>query len=99
MTKGNYLLGRKLKDIEDKKIYDFVEFEDRADHKKDDIKTYIFDISAAKDYILALDNNYRVWGWGSNKFKQINYLNEDKEFTEPRLLTSLKKNVKKFINL
>jgi alpha-tubulin suppressor-like RCC1 family protein len=92
MTRGNNLLGRKFKDIEDKKLYDFVEFEDKIDLKKED-KTYIYDISAGKDYILALDNYYRVWGWGSNKFKQINHLNEDKEFKEPRLLTCLMKNV------
>lgn len=94
MTKGNYLLGRTVKTRDEIDVFDFVDFVDKENLKKNnDIK--IFEISAAKDYILTLDNYYRVWGWGSNFNKQLDHTSEEKEFLLPKLLYSLMKKVKK----
>lgn len=59
-----------------------VNFNNENEKKKEDV--IIYDISAGKDYVLALDKNYQVWAWGSNARKQIDPFNEMKEINKPR---------------
>lgn len=34
-------------------------------------KIFIYSISTGFNHIIAIDNNYEVWGWGENVFRQV----------------------------
>lgn len=69
LSKGNSCLGREGKTLEEKKTFNYVKFIE--DEKEDFFNNSIWDISAGPNYVLALDKNGHVWGWGSNLTKQI----------------------------
>lgn len=64
-----------IKDRKGKKIKEFEEVIFRYNDK--DILVTIVSISAGEEHVIALDIDRNVWGFGSNKNKQINpYLEE-----------------------
>jgi alpha-tubulin suppressor-like RCC1 family protein len=59
--------GKKVKDFEELKF----RFNDR------DMLVTIVSISAGEEHVMALDIEKNVWGFGSNKNKQINPLADE----------------------
>lgn len=66
-------MGRPKDESEKNNIPKFirVRFYEIYNSEKTEIDVVIFNISAGKSHILALDSNSCVWGWGSNLKKQI----------------------------
>lgn len=85
LTKGTNLLGREFSNTKQKKIFDFVLFIKENDKKKENV--IIYDVCAGRDYVLALDNNYQLWGWGSNSKRQLDPNSNVKEFIKPTKLS------------
>jgi alpha-tubulin suppressor-like RCC1 family protein len=81
LSKGTNLLGRDFHNLKHQKIFDVVDF------GNEEQEILIYDISTGKDYILALDKDYKVWGWGSNMRKQLDPKSDIKEFRKPRKLS------------
>ena len=81
LSKGSNILGRDFLNNKHKKVFDYVIFNKDNDKKRDDV--VIFEVSAGKDYVLALDKNYQVWAWGSNAKKQIDSNSNIIEFVKP----------------
>lgn len=46
-------------------------------HTKLDINLFFIDISAGDNHLLLLDNSFNVWGYGCNKYNQINKSKEN----------------------
>lgn len=59
----------------------------------------IYDISAGDDFVLALDHNYRVWGWGRNLYKQVTPLINKEELKYPVLIDVVSDNTQKIIKI
>lgn len=68
-----------LKEIKDKKKKkEFEEIKFRFNDK--DVFVTIVNISAGEEHVIALDIEKNVWGFGSNKNKQINPYVEEQFF-------------------
>jgi alpha-tubulin suppressor-like RCC1 family protein len=64
-----------MKEHKGKKVKEFEEVNFRWNDK--DVLVTIVSISAGEEHVMALDIDKNVWGFGSNKNKQINPLVEE----------------------
>ena len=71
MGKGKDFINQK----EGKKGKSFEEIRFKLMDKEQNITIVSF--ASGEDHLIALDIDRNVWGWGSNKFKQLNPSSED----------------------
>ena len=59
----------------------YKEFEEiKFMHLQNELNVTIVNIAAGDQHVIALDFNRNIWGWGSNKYKQINPYSDEKFF-------------------
>ena len=73
--------GKDFSIIRDHKGNKFKEFEEiKFFQSNKELDIVIVNITAGNDHVIALDLDRNIWGWGSNKFKQISPYSEEKLF-------------------
>jgi hypothetical protein len=70
------VLGRE-ENIDPTKKYGQVVFE------TDETNVMIYNISAGDEHVLALDQNYNLWGWGDNWCLQVHPYEQKKDINKP----------------